>query len=283
VPDEELVRLTGAARVAGNNWPTIATACGVRTYQDTVGVVAQPSGIVPSTGAGILFRATQYSLWKLIGTTMRYPPLTWQCPGCEQQVTDRTATGRPVHIEHGHGEGCVRLALDQTADDAERRHWLPRKVKRSRRAGKTLQRHQLDKPVIDDCPRCGWHGYFHEYVTVDGDWTNAICDGCAADLHPNITVTVTFCSARLPGRRPHAVIRQRARTDRTFRDPGQMMTWQLFWEHTTMLLDDERGNCSSDIEEISCADAEQIMARLAAEYWPADAARLPWVAHAYPP
>jgi hypothetical protein len=36
--------------------------------------------------------------------------------------------------------------------------------------------------ITDDCPRCGWHGYFHHYLaTVDGDWAAAVCDDCDAE------------------------------------------------------------------------------------------------------
>ena len=49
-----------------------------------------------------------------------------------------------------------------------------------------------------------------------------------------------------------------------------------------MLIDDVRGNCIEDITEISRRGAGQIAAGLAARHWPADAARLPWVASAYP-
>ena len=48
------------------------------------------------------------------------------------------------------------------------------------------------------------------------------------------------------------------------------MAWRLWWEHTPMLIDDSRRG------------AEQIADGLAARHWPADAARLPWVASAYP-
>jgi RNase P subunit RPR2 len=86
-----------------------------------------------------------------------------------------------------------------------------------------LQRHRLTRAVIKDCPRCGWHGYFHDYLaTLDGDWATAMCDNCYADLHPAITVTVRFFSARSPGRtEPFAVIRERTRSDHLFADIGQ--------------------------------------------------------------
>ena len=88
-----------------------------------------------------------------------------------------------------------------------------------------MQRHWLAGRITDDCPRCGWHGYFHHYIaTVDGDWAAAVCDNCYADLHPAITVTVRFFSARSPGRdEPFAVIRERTRSDHPFADIGQQL------------------------------------------------------------
>jgi hypothetical protein len=49
-----------------------------------------------------------------------------------------------------------------------------------------------------------------------------------------------------------------------------------------MLVGEARDGCACDLSEISRADAGQIAAQLAGRYWPADAARLPWVASAYP-
>jgi hypothetical protein len=147
-----------------------------------------------------------------------------------------------------------------------------------------VQRHWLREPITDDCPRCGWHGYFHHYIaTIGDDRATAVCGNCYADLDPGITVAVRFFSARsFVGGEPFAVIRQRARSDDEFPDIGQIMTWQLYWEHAPMLVDDARGNCSDDITEISQHDAGQITASLAARYWPPQAACLPWVASAYP-
>jgi hypothetical protein len=108
-------------------------------------------------------------------------------------------------------------------------------------------------------------------------------DDCFADLNPAITVTVTFFSARSAGsREPFAVIRQRTRSDDPYPDRGQQMTWRLCWEHTPMLVEEAHGGTDADIAEISRAEADQIIAGLAARYWPPDAARLPWVACAYP-
>jgi hypothetical protein len=75
LPDRELVRLTRAARAGGRNWAAIAAVCGVRQWEDTDGIAAQPSGRIPRTSAELLFRATQYSVVKLTGSRA-YPPLT---------------------------------------------------------------------------------------------------------------------------------------------------------------------------------------------------------------
>ena len=114
-------------------------------------------------------------------------------------------------------------------------------------------------------------------------------DDCYADLHPAITVTVKFFSARsAASSEPFAVIRQRDRSDHDypglglFPDRGQQMTWRLCWEHTSMLVEEAHGGADADIADISRAEAEQITARLAARHWPPQAARLPWVASAYP-
>ena len=128
---------------------------------------------------------------------------------------------------------------------------------------------------------------------MDGDWAAAICDNCYADLHPDITVTVTYYAARVPrfaarGGEPVAVIRQRDRSDHDypdighFPDTGQQMTWRLWWEHTAMLVEDARGSCDWDLTETSRDDAQAIAAELAARHWPPDAAQLPWVTSVYP-
>jgi len=207
---------------------------------------------------------------------------------------EREPAGRPVHVEHGHTPDCARLARDQAAEDQRRREQIPRLILHSEPGVGQLQRHWLRERITDDCPRCGWRGYFHHYLaTVDGDWAAAVCDDCYADLHPDITVTVKFYSVRIPPFDPDAgkaiaVIRQRDRSDHDypdvghFPDIGQQMTWQLWWKHTAMLVEEAHGGCDYDLTEISRAEAEQIAATLAAHYWPPDAARLPWVASAYP-
>ena len=180
------------------------------------------------------------------------------CPGCGWQVTDRAAYGRPVHVELSHAPGCTRLARDQAAENQRRRDRLPRQVVHSEDAMDSVPRHWLRGRITDDSPRCGWYGYFHHYlVTVDGDWAAAICDDCYADLHPGITVTAKFISARFGGSEPFAVIQQRDRSDHDypdighFPDIGQQRTWRLSWEHTSKLVEEAHGGADEDIAEIA--------------------------------
>jgi hypothetical protein len=285
VPDVDLVRLTAAARAADHRWDAIAAACDNRPGMDVPAVIRQQYWINPAIGPGPLFSATQRAARNLSGRdTGPFPPLTWPCTSCGQQVTDLAPSGRPIHAELGHAPGCARLARDQAADDALRRAWLPRLILHSDDPVGPVQRHWLAGRITDDCLRCGWHGYFHHHLaTIDGDWARAICDDCYADLNPGITVRVTFFSARFCGSsEPFAVIRQRTRSDYPDPDLGQQMTWRLCWEHTSMLVEEAHGGADADIAEITRAEAEQITARLAARYWPPDATRLPWVACAYP-
>jgi hypothetical protein len=92
LPDQDLVRLTAAARAAGSRWEAIAAACGIHAYEDLAGAVCRITG---ETGADLLFSATQYAVEQLTGSQRRYPPLTWACPQCSRQVADRAASGRP--------------------------------------------------------------------------------------------------------------------------------------------------------------------------------------------
>ena len=245
-------------------------------------MVSGQGGILRLTGAGLLFEATRHAVEKLTGSR-RFPPLVWSCPGCGQEVTDRAAVGRPFHIQHGRTPGCARLARDQAANAAHRGARLPRLIDSPEPAVEVLQRHRLPQAIIDDCPRRGWYGYFHDYLaTLEDDWAMAVCDNCYADLHPAINVTVRFFSAGLGGSsEPFAVIRERTRSDHPFADIGQQLAWRLAWEHTTLLAEDARGEAMADIVPVS-QEAAQIAACLAARYWPPDAAQLPWVTSAYP-
>jgi len=87
LPDQELIRLTAAARADGSRWDDIAAACGIKTHKDLGAVIYWITG---DTGAELLFSATQYAIEQLTGSQRRYPPLTWACPHCGQQVTDRS-------------------------------------------------------------------------------------------------------------------------------------------------------------------------------------------------
>jgi len=49
-----------------------------------------------------------------------------------------------------------------------------------------------------------------------------------------------------------------------------------------MLVEDARASCDYNLTPISRDQAESIAAGLAAPHCPPDAARLPWVIHAYP-
>jgi hypothetical protein len=176
LPDQELIRLTAAARAGGNRWEAMAVACGIQTYQDLAGVIYR---IIGDTGAELLFAATQFAIGQVTGSRNYYSPLTWVCPDCRCQVTDRAPVGRPVHVEHGHSPGCARLVRDQAADDQRRRDRLPGLILDSEPAAGSVQRHWLRERITDDCPRCGWHGYFHHYIaTIGGDWAAAVCDDC---------------------------------------------------------------------------------------------------------
>lgn len=49
-----------------------------------------------------------------------------------------------------------------------------------------------------------------------------------------------------------------------------------------MLVEDSWGQCVAYLDEIPRGEADQIIARLAATYWPPEAATLPWVTAACP-
>ena len=129
-----------------------------------------------------------------------FAPVSWPCPGCGQQVTDRAYTGRPVHIEHGHAPGCARLAGDQGAEDQARRDRVPSLIVASEDPAGLVQRHWLAERIEDDCPRCGWHGYFHHWITTIGaDWPGAVCDDCDGRFILPSCNHVSGCSGSVRG------------------------------------------------------------------------------------
>src|SRR6266498_2239496 len=96
--------------------------------------------------------------------------------------------------------------------------WLRERVARSEPPVGGLQLHELtDPPVNYFCPRCGWRGYVWNVATVDGDWTEPVCESCHEDLHPGIEVVVSYWSVTRPSylprtpeeRLPFTVIRSR--------------------------------------------------------------------------
>jgi hypothetical protein len=147
-----------------------------------------------------------------------------------------------------------------------------------------LQRHRLvDARFVDSCPRCGWRGFYDTHaVALNGDWTRLLCDDCYADLNPDITVSVTYFVCQYPGRDPFGVIRQRARSDEKYPDLGQIITWDLRWQWTSILVEEARDGADCNVTRISQDAAEAVIESLARRYWPAEALHLPWVETAYP-
>ena len=107
VPDDELIRLTSAARAGGHSWAGIAAACGVTTVRDTDGIVSLPSGRIPHTGAGLLYRATQ---------------------GAVERVTADAGRGDVTHLVLHHEGGAtstatVTLGAPEAADGFDLQVW----------------------------------------------------------------------------------------------------------------------------------------------------------------
>jgi hypothetical protein len=93
LPAQDLVRLTAAARAAGSRWDGIAAGCGLAASKDLRGTLYWHGG---QTGAEMLYCATQNAVRDLTGTQRYYPPLTWSCPQCRRQITDRGPAGLPT-------------------------------------------------------------------------------------------------------------------------------------------------------------------------------------------
>lgn len=283
LPAQQVVQLASALRADGLRWADIASACGVANSASDPGTAEAWAQAMAR-----IFREVQNAVASAEGGEQADSHLRWPCMKCHQDVTDTAPFGRPMHTSLGHDRGCSRLARDQAADDEDRRSRIPAFVTESERRHGTLRRHRLAGRFIDECPRCGWHGFFDTWAaTLDEDWTRLLCDNCYADLAPDIAVTVTFYSCNTypydPGPEgPFAVIRQRSRSDQKLPDPGQAITWEPFWQWTPILVEAARGTALCEVAHISQDRAEQIIEFLAWKYWPDQALHLPWAAVAYP-
>lgn len=282
LPAQQVVQLASTTRAAGLRWADIAEVCGVTEVPDD-----SQATHAWTIGVTRIFRDIQGVAASTEDTEQKLAPLTWPCPECHREITDSAPLGRPMHVNLGHGPRCSRLARDQAVDDEGRRARLSAAVTESGPRHGSLQRHRLSNRFIDDCPRCGWHGYFATWAaTINENWARLLCDNCYADLSPDIEVTATFYCCSTPPydpgpEGPFAVIRQRSRSDEERLDSGQAMTWEPFWQWTPILDEAARGTALCDIARVSQRRAEQIIEFLSWRYWPGQALRLPWTA-AYP-
>lgn len=283
LPAEQVIQCASAVRAAGHRWADIAAACGMAKPTSDLQTARTWHAAVTR-----IFRDIQGAAASVEGGEQKLAPLTWPCAECQQEITDTIPLGRPIHANLGHDAGCPRLARDQAADDEDRRTRLPAMVTESTPERGSLRRHRLASRFIDDCPRCGWHGYFDAWAaTIDEDWARLLCDNCYADLSSDVEVTAIFygCSTYSydPGPDgPFAVIRQRSRSDKEAPDSGQAITWEPFWQWTPILDEAARGTALCEVSRISQRHAEQIIELLGWRDWPDQALRLPWTVAAYP-
>jgi hypothetical protein len=272
LPDADLLRLVSAARTAGHRWAALASEC------EPGAEIEEPAGLPGTDAAGRLFRRVYDA-----SQATRRGPLSWRCPVCRHSVTDLGPLGRPAHIELGHAAACARLARDQAADDEERRARISALITSSEPARGPLQRHHLGQRFADDCPRCGWRGFFGTHAaTLNSDLTCLLCDNCYADLSPDITVSVTYFVCQHYGSHPFGVIRQRTRSDQDYPDLGQLIAWDMRWQRTPILVEEAHGGADCHVARTSKDGAELIIASLARRYWYGQALQVPWVRTAYP-
>lgn len=271
-PDADLLKLVSDARTAGHRWAALATACEPGTE------IEEPAGLLGTGAAWRLFHRVYE-----ISEAIRHGPPSWRCPDCRHPVTDLGPLGRPAHLELGHATACTRLARDQAADDQQRRSRIHALITGSEPPRGPLQRHRLGRRFVDDCPRCGWRGYFDVFAaTLDGDWARLLCDNCYADLSPDVTVGVTYFVCQHYGSHPFGVIRRRTRSDQDYPDLGQLIGWDMRWRQTSILVEEEHGGAGCDVTPASQDGAELIIASLARRYWYGRALQVPWVRTAYP-
>ena len=74
--------------------------------------------------------------------------------------------------------GTFALVRETPAQDpAYRPIYCIRKMVRSWTKRTTAAGLHASGQRTEDCPRCGWHGYFQHYIaTIGGDWGAAVCD-----------------------------------------------------------------------------------------------------------
>jgi hypothetical protein len=270
--DADLLRLVSAARTAGHSWAALASAC------EPDAETEEPTDLLNTGATGRLF----HKVYDAAETTRHGPP-SWRCPECHHSVTDLGPLGRPAHLELGHAAACARLTRDQAADDQERRARISSLITSSEPARGSLQRHHLSQRFVDDCPRCGWRGFFDTHAaSLNGDWARLLCDNCYADLNPDITVSVTYFVCQHYGSHPFGVIRQRSRSDKDHPDLGQLIAWDMHWQWTNILIQEDHGGADCYIARTNQDAAELIIASLARRYWFGHALLLPWVHSAYP-
>jgi hypothetical protein len=97
------------AREAGHSWHDIGTALGVVPggEPDLAGETTAEAAYTYAAG-----RPDTHAPWQ----PRSFP---WTCHSCEQVISDRGLCNGPADDEHGHAEGCSRLAAAVTAWDAE--------------------------------------------------------------------------------------------------------------------------------------------------------------------
>ena len=89
------------AREAGQSWQQIGRALGLT-----------PNGDADQVGATVAEAAYTYAAGSPYSdTAVRYGrSFTWRCTSCDQAIGDRGLIAGPAEDEHGHAEGCIRLA-----------------------------------------------------------------------------------------------------------------------------------------------------------------------------
>jgi len=63
------------------------------------------------------------------------------------------------------------------------------------------------------------------------------------------------------------VIRQRTRSDQEYPDLGQLISWDMRWQWTSILVEEEHGGADCHLTRTSQDGAELIIASLARRYW----------------